>query len=65
MAEDRAVRPTVRTTESNTATRSENKGLDQVVVMDPVVVPEPVAPAPSSDGAQASGGGTAPADFDG
>jgi hypothetical protein len=32
--------------------------------MHPVVVPEPVAPAPSSDGAQASGG-TAPADFSG
>jgi hypothetical protein len=70
MAEDRAVRTTVRTTESGTATRSENKGLTQVIEMAPVSVPEPVAPAPApssstGDGAQASGGGTAPIDFDG
>jgi hypothetical protein len=70
MTEDRAVRTTVRTTDSGTATRSENKGLDQALVMDPISVPEPVAPAPSSssstgDGAQTSGGGTPPIDFDG
>ena len=68
MAEDRAVGTTVRTTVSGTATRTENKGLTQVVEMLPVSVPEPVAPAPSpssSTGHGAQGGGTPPADFDG
>jgi hypothetical protein len=64
MAEDRVV----RTTDNGTAKRSENKGLDQAVVMAPVSVPEPVAPAPSpssSTGDGAQGGGTPPVDFDG
>ncbi len=66
MPEDRAP----QTTENKVVRRSENRGLDQVVVMEPVVVPEPVAPAPTpsgstGDGAQASGGATVPVDFDG
>jgi hypothetical protein len=77
MAEDRTQTPPLEkkmvefsTTENKNLKFSENRGLDHVVVMAPVVVPEPVAPAPTSsgsagDGAQATGGGTAPADFDG
>lgn len=68
MTEDRVVRTTARTTDDGTATRSENKGLTQVVEMAPVSVPEPVAPAPSPSGSTgdgAQGGGTPPVDFDG
>jgi hypothetical protein len=68
MAEDRAVRTTVRTTDGGSASRSENKGLTQAVEMAPVSVPEPVAPAPAPSGGTgdgAQGGGTPPADFDG
>jgi hypothetical protein len=47
---------------------TEDRGLDQVVMMAPVVEPEPVAPAPpsaSSSGDAEAPGGTAPIDFDG
>jgi hypothetical protein len=65
MPEDQTQTPP---TESKRLELSENRSLDQIVMMAAVVTPEPVAPAPSAsasagDGAQATG--TPPADFDG
>ena len=64
MAENRAE----RSTEDKMVNATETRGLDRLVIMSPVVEPEPVAPAPApsgSTGDNQGGGGTAPVDFDG